>query len=106
MRFPLITLLMVFASFLPARAQTPPLVISTNTIAHDLVQQIGGASVRAECLLPAGSDPHAFEPKPSDVRFVAQADAVVVNGLGFETWMAKLINNSGFHGTVVTLSAG
>jgi zinc/manganese transport system substrate-binding protein len=56
--------------------------------------------------LPVGSDPHSFAPKPADVRFIAQADLVVVNGLGFETWITKLVKNSGFRGPVVTLAEG
>ncbi len=89
-----------------AAAQELPLVVSTNTIVHDLVRQVAGDSVHAECLIPAGADPHAYEPKPADIRRVAGAQLVVVNGLGYENWIAKLVQNSGFHGEVVTLSAG
>ncbi len=105
-RFPLLFLALA-VSVLCARADDHrPLVVSTNTIAHDLVIQVGGAAVNARCLLPIGADPHAYEPKPADIRFVAKADLVVVNGLGFETWIAKLVKNSGFRGPVVTLSEG
>jgi len=101
---------LVFIAFLvlglTARAVEKPLVISTNTIAHDLVQQVAGDLVRAQCLLPAGSDPHAYEPKPADIRQVARADLVVINGLCFESWIAKLVANSGFKGPVVTLAEG
>ena len=91
---------------LPARAAEKPLVVSTNTIAHDLVQHVAGDLVVAQCLLPAGSDPHGYEPKPADIRHVARADLVVVNGLGFESWISKLVANSGFKGPVVTLAEG
>lgn len=102
---PLFFVALVLFNF-TARAAEKPLVISTNTIAHDLVQQVAGDLVDARCLLPAGADPHAFEPKPADIRQVARADLVVVNGLGFESWIAKLVANSGFKGSVVTLAEG
>ncbi len=105
-RFFLPLLLLAVTSIAAVRADERPTVVSTNTIAHDLVTQIGGDAVRAHCLLPIGSDPHAFEPKPADVRFLAKADLVVVNGLGFETWISKLVNNSGFRGPIVTLTKG
>lgn len=104
---PLFVAFFAALSGLSARAaDEKPLVVSTNTIAHDLVQQVAGDFVRAQCLLPAGSDPHGYEPKPADIRHVARADLVVVNGLGFESWIAKLVANSGFKGPVVTLAAG
>jgi zinc/manganese transport system substrate-binding protein len=104
---PLLFVVFAALSGLSARAaDEKPLVVSTNTIAHDLVQQVAGDFVRAQCLLPAGSDPHGYEPKPADIRHVARADLVVVNGLGFESWIAKLVANSGFKGPVVTLAEG
>ena len=87
-------------------AGASPLVVTTNTILDDLVRQVGGADIRARCLVEAGVDPHAYEPKPADIRLITQADVVVVNGLGLETWIAKLIQNSGFRGTLVTASQG
>ena len=92
--------------FMACVAGASPLVVTTNTILDDLVRQVGGDDIRARCLVEAGVDPHAYEPKPADIRLIAQADLVMVNGLGLETWIAKLIQNSGFHGTLVTASQG
>lgn len=89
-----------------AAAQERPLVVSTNTILHDLVLQVAGNAVRADCLLTAGADPHAYEPKPADIRRVAGAGLVVANGLGYEGWIEKLVKNSGFRGEVAILSTG
>jgi zinc/manganese transport system substrate-binding protein len=99
-------LLSFFVTSASAFASGKPLVVSTNTIAHDLVLQVGGDLFQAECLLPAGSDPHAYEPKPADVRRVAVAKLVVANGLGFESWITKLVKNSGFRGELLILSTG
>jgi zinc/manganese transport system substrate-binding protein len=83
-----------------------PTVVTTTTILDDLVRTVGGEHVAASCLLQRGVDPHGYEPTPADVRRLARADLLVVNGLGFETWLDKLIKNSGFRGTLVVASEG
>jgi zinc/manganese transport system substrate-binding protein len=37
------------------------------------------------------ADPHAYEPKTSDARLVADARYVVLNGAGYDPWMPKLL---------------
>jgi zinc/manganese transport system substrate-binding protein len=81
-------------------------VVATFSILGDWVQQVGGDRVQVQVLVPAGSDAHAFQPNPSHVRQVAQARLVVSNGLGFEGWMRRLIQNAGFKGTHVVASSG
>lgn len=94
-------LFLVAASALAAK----PNVVTSNTILADFVRVVGGEDVTATCLLGSGIDPHSFEPRPSDVRTLAKADLLVVNGLGFESWLGKVVRNSGFRGTVVEAAA-
>lgn len=94
----------LLAVALSGRAQ--PVVMTTNTILQDLVRQIAGERVDVRCLLPIGVDPHSFEPSPADVRRLAQAQLVVVNGIDFEPWLDKLVANSGYSGPVVAASEG
>lgn len=98
------TLLAAFlgAGLLPARVA----VVSTNTILHDLVQQVGGERVNALCLLEPGVDVHRYEPTPAQVGRLARADLVVSNGFGLETWVNRVIQNSGFKGPVIEAAAG
>src|SRR5205814_1484388 len=44
-------------------------------------------------------DVHTFEPKPGDVRAVARAKLLVMNGLGLDDWLAKTISNASSSGT-------
>jgi zinc/manganese transport system substrate-binding protein len=83
-----------------------PVVVSSNTLLDDFVRTVGGDAIEAHCLLTPGRDPHTYDPTPADVRQLAHADLLVINGLGFETWLEKLIRNSGFHGTRLTASDG
>ncbi len=83
-----------------------PVVFTTNTILADLTRQVGGDVVEVVCLIAPGTDPHTYEPKPSDIQRLSRASLVVVNGLGLEGWVDKVIRNSGYKGTVVVATRG
>ena len=51
-------------------------------------------------------DPHTFEPSPKDSAALSKADVVVVNGLGLEGWLDRLVKASGFKGQLVVASDG
>jgi zinc/manganese transport system substrate-binding protein len=70
------------------------------------VQRIGGDHVRVVTLVGPDGDAHVYQPTPGDARDVADADLVVVNGLGFEGWFDRLVEASGFAGQPVIASAG
>jgi len=75
----------------PSPAPDALAVIATTTVFADLVRQAGGTAVRVTSLVPAGGDPHTYEPTPSDVRSIAGADLVVMNGLGVDDWLKPLL---------------
>lgn len=60
----------------------------------DLVAQIGGDSVSAESLVPLGSDPHIYQPVPSDLRRLSRADLALSQGVGLETWLMETIRSA------------
>ena len=59
------------------------IVVSTQVIA-DWVRQVGGDRVNVRALVPAGADAHTLELSVSDIRAVAEADLVIINGAGLE----------------------
>ena len=65
--------------------------VSTISVFEDIVRQIGGDRVDASSLLPAGADPHTYEPTPGQVRAVTEADVVFANGLDLEPGALKVI---------------
>jgi zinc/manganese transport system substrate-binding protein len=81
-------------------------VVATFTILADLVANVGGDRVEVQPLVGPDSDAHVFSPTPAAARAIASASLVVVNGLGFEGWIDKLIAASGYRGTVVVASEG
>jgi zinc/manganese transport system substrate-binding protein len=88
-----------------AQARAPRIVASFSVLA-DLLREIVPPGFEVQTLVGVDTDAHAFEPRPSDARRLAEADLVVVNGLGFEGWIDRLVRASGFRGTVVTASRG
>jgi ABC-type Zn uptake system ZnuABC Zn-binding protein ZnuA len=68
----------------------PIRVVATTTVLADLVRNAGGDRVEVESLVPAGAEPHTFAPRPSDLRKIADADLVVMNGLGLDDWLRPL----------------
>ncbi len=75
--------------------EAKPKILATATMWYDMAKVIGGEMVEVDFIVPIGSDPHLYEPTPSDVRKVQSADLILINGLTFEGWLQKLINASG-----------
>ncbi len=80
--------------------------VATFSILADLVAQVGGDRVTVTSLVGPDADAHGYSPAPGDARRVAEADLVVVNGLGFEGWIERLIRASGTRAPIVTASTG
>ena len=70
-------------------------VVATTTIVADIVSRIGGERISLYVMLPAGTDPHVFQPTPRDARHVADADVVFANGAGLEAdFLGDLIRSA------------
>ena len=104
----------LLASPLAALAQTPvamsaakPLrVVASFSLLADMVAVVGADAVSVQALVGADADAHAFTPSPADAKALAQAELVVVNGLGFEGWIDRLVRASGYKGPVLVASQG
>jgi len=70
-------------------------VASLSTITTDLAKNIGGTHVKIEAIIKPGIDPHEFEPTPSDVKKVADANLVLFTGKGIEGYLTKLEEAAG-----------
>jgi ABC-type Zn uptake system ZnuABC Zn-binding protein ZnuA len=83
----------------PAPSDGRITVVATTTVFADLVSNVGGDLVSASALVPKNGDVHTFEPRPSDIRAVAQAQLLVMNGLGLDDWLERTISNASAQGT-------
>ncbi|ANY18456.1 metal ABC transporter substrate-binding protein [Bordetella pseudohinzii] len=95
-------------SVLPAAAAwaAPVKVVTSFSILQDMTAEIGGPDVEVQTLVGPDGDAHGFEPSAADSRKLAGASLLVVNGLGFEPWLARLVEASGFKGRQATASEG
>jgi len=79
-------------------------VVATTTVLADLVREVGGDEVEVRSLVPAGGEVHTFDPRPSDVTALADADLVVINGLGLDDWVQGLAAEAGSNAPLVALA--
>src|SRR5688500_7040280 len=83
------------AATAPVPAQDKLKVLASFSILGDFVRSVGGDRVEVSLLVPPNGDAHVYSPSPSDARKVAAAKVVIINGLGFEGWMPRLVKASG-----------
>jgi len=81
-------------------------VVATFSILADLVRNVGGDDVDVASLVGPNGDAHAYSPSPADAKRLAEARLVLVNGLGFEGWIERLVKASGTKAAMVTASKG
>ena len=79
----------------PATERQSLQIVTTSNIVADWARQIGGEHVEVTALLLPGGDPHMFQPGAQDVARVADADLVVMVGMGLEAgWIDQLLEQA------------
>ncbi|SFL82209.1 zinc/manganese transport system substrate-binding protein [Bradyrhizobium sp. NFR13] len=104
--FVLCAALSLLSVILPARAQDKIHIVASFSILGDFVRNVGGERVAVTTLVGPNGDAHVYTPSPTDAKKIADAKLVVVNGLGFEGWLPRLVKSSGGKATVVTATQG
>ena len=103
---PLLLALSLFAVSLPASAQTPIKAVATFSILGNLLAEVAGDKAELSVVVGPDIDAHAYQPRPSDARALADAKVLVSNGLGFEGWIDRLAKAAPFKGKAVVASTG
>jgi len=86
-----LTLLLLFSLTAPTWADLK--VATLHPLMTDLAQEVGGSKVSVVSLMPPGSDPHEFQPTPSDLARASSARLILASGKGLETYLGKLQDN-------------
>lgn len=68
-----------------------PVVCASFSTMADFAAKIGGQRIRVHNLVPAGAEPHDWEPTTRDMSLLETADLLVVNGAGFEHWVDTVV---------------
>jgi len=90
----------------PAQAADKASVVATFSILADFVRNVGGDRVEVTALVGPGADVHVYTPSPSDAKKIADARLMVVNGLGLEGWLPRLVKSSGGKATMLVATKG
>lgn len=103
------TLLLALPFFLfaaaPASAtptSSPLRVVAAENFWGSIATQLGGNRVQVTSVItnPA-TDPHEYEPTASDARTFAEAQFVIVNGIGYDPWAPELLAANPVKGRLV-----
>lgn len=81
-------------------------ILTSFSILKDIVENVAGDRAEVESIVGPNQDTHIFEPTPASNHQILNADILFINGLGFETWMERLIEATGYKKPVVKVSAG
>src|SRR4051794_16163358 len=88
-------------------------VAAESTWGSIAAQLAGNRATVVSVITNPGTDPHGYEPTPSDARTLAVSDVAIVNGIGYDSWASELLdaNESGARivvdtGDVLGLKAG
>ena len=101
--------LILFAAVMavhPLHAEDRLNVVASFSILGDLVKNVGGDKVDVATLVGPNGDVHVYTPAPSDAKKNADARLLVMNGLGLEGWLPRLVQSAGSKATIVTASNG
>ena len=83
------------ASPSPSGSETPIPVLGAENFYADLLAQIGGSRVTVSSILnDPSADPHEYEANPATAKLVADSKLVIVNGIGYDDFMDKLLGAS------------
>jgi zinc/manganese transport system substrate-binding protein len=98
--------LMLVASAAPAYAQARLDVVASFSILGDFARNVGGERVNVTTLVGPDGDVHVYTPAPADAKKIADATLVIINGLGLEGWLPRLVQSSGGKTAIVAATNG
>ena len=90
----LVICLAAACSTLDAASPSPApklLVLATIAPMYCFAKNVAGDLADVEMIVPPGVQSRAFEPSAKDLKKISQADIIVENGFGFESWMDQLV---------------
>lgn len=85
----------------PDTAASGPRIVVTTAVLGDVVANVLGETGDLHVLIPAGVDPHAYEPSAAAAARLREADLVVANGLQLEVGLLDVLEAAGSDGVPV-----
>ncbi|MDQ6926614.1 MAG: metal ABC transporter substrate-binding protein [Candidatus Eremiobacteraeota bacterium] len=89
-------LLLVACSHAAADRPAGPLrIVATTTTLASIARGAAGTQADVRSLVPVGTSPEDFQPSPDVIAALRNADVLVENGAGLESWLDATIRNAG-----------
>lgn len=79
-------------------------VVATTIQIAELTEEVADDRAEIRALIPAGTDPHDFEPTASDLQAVAGAELILRHGVGLDAFLDDVVGGSS--ASVVTVTDG
>ena len=83
-----------------------PSIVATTTQVGDFTRELVGDTAEVTQLLAPAQSAHGFDPSAAQLLALADADALVINGAGLESWLDDAVSASGFDGVLIDASTG
>ncbi|WP_036478358.1 metal ABC transporter substrate-binding protein [Myxosarcina sp. GI1] len=68
-------------------------VLTTFSVLADIAQNVAGDKLNVESITRIGAEIHGYEPTPSDIVKVQNADLILYNGMDLERWFEQFLGN-------------
>src|SRR3954471_17546297 len=91
---------------IPLRAQEKIRIVASFSILGDFAGNVGGERVNVTTLVGPDGDVHVYTPAPAVAKKIADAKLVIINGLGLEGWLPRLVQSSGGKTAIVAATNG
>ena len=96
-----------FLTLAAASAESTKLKVLTSFLPiYCFTVNVAGEWAEVENLLPANVEPHDYQLSRKDLQKINSADLIVINGLGLETWLDKVLRDPALTKSKTILEAG
>ena len=82
----------VYDENVPVTTESETVILATTSILGDIARNVAGERARVDVLMPAGIDPHEFEPSVEQVNSLYKVNLVVANGMRLEEGMTEVLD--------------
>jgi len=69
-------------------------ILTTTTILADIARNVAGDRLTVSSLVPAGTDPHSYQPVPQDAARIHQSKVLILHGGGYERFLEGFLENT------------
>jgi zinc/manganese transport system substrate-binding protein len=88
------------------RTSSTVTVVAAENFWGSIATQLGGGRVAVDSIIVnPDTDPHSYDPTPSDARALALSKVAIVNGIGYDNWASQLLDANA-SGSRIVVDAG